>query len=350
MSGVRRLPSAISLLCSLFFAAVSPAQTIRGQLLDQDSEAPIEAALVVLIDSTGHEIRGVLTNEEGGFVLYAPGPGTYSLRAEHIGYRIQTSEPLPLAVGENRYYRMIVPVKAINLAGIEVEAERKCVVRPEQGLQTASLWEAARTVLNAVRWTERGEQYVHRVVRYHNELDPHTFVVRKQESDTMWLLATRPFVAANAADLIERGFVQEGVDGGRYYAPDAEVLLSDAFLDTHCFKVHRGGDEGLIGLAFEPVPSRDVTDVRGVLWLDKKTSALRFLEYRYTGLSIGVPTEDFGGRVEFQRLPTGMWIMASWSIRGPIIGVGGWGSRLVAIKEEGGSVIETLPVKDPRQP
>lgn len=350
MSGVRPLPSAISLLCPLLLAMNGSAQTIRGQLLDQDSKAPIEAALIVMVDSSGQEIRGVLTNEEGMFVISAPGPGTYRLRAEHLGYRNQMSAPLPLAVGESRYYRMIVPVKVIDLAGIEVEAERQCIVRPEQGLQTARLWEAARTVLNAVRWTERGQRFVHLVVRYHNELDPRTLVLRKQESDTSWRSATRPFVAAGAGDLVERGFVQGGIEDGSYYAPDADVLLSDAFLDTHCFKVHRGVEEGLIGLAFEPVPDRAVADVQGVLWVDAETAALRFLEYGYTGLDIGVPTDNFGGRVEFRRLPTGTWIMASWSIRGPVIGLGGWRSTLIAIKEEGGVVLQTLPANGPRKP
>jgi len=276
-------------------AATGSAQTIRGQLLQQDNEAPIAAALVVLVDSTGQEVRGVLTNEEGIFVLSAPGPGTYNLRAEHIGYRVTTSAPLRLDARENRTYRMAVPVQAIELAGLDVEAERQCVVRPEEGLRTARLWEAARTVLNAVRWTERGELYAYQVARYHSELDPRTLVVRQQESDTIWRLAARPFVAADAVDLVERGFVQEGTAGGSYYAPDAEVLLSDAFLDTHCFKVQTGGEKGMIGLAFEPIPDRAVTDVQGVLWLDEQTSALRFL-FEPTTFATSPPPSPLGPR------------------------------------------------------
>ncbi len=244
---------------------------------------------------------------------------------------------------------MEIAVEPVELSGLAVEVERECVVRPEEGLETARLFEAARKTLNAVRWTERGRLFIYEVVRFQRELDPRTLVVRQQKADTTWRVAVRPFVAADADDLVQRGFVQESPADTSYYAPDAEVLLSDAFLDTHCFKVRAGGETGLIGLAFEPVPGRAVPDVQGVLWLDPETGALRSLEYRYTDLHIGVPVEHFGGRVEFEQLSTGAWIMGGWYIRGPIIRLSGpWLHRerrpkLVAIKEVGGAVLRAVP-------
>jgi hypothetical protein len=329
-----------------FFALATPgsAQTVRGRLLEPDSETPIAAALVLLIDSAGRELDGVLTDDEGTFLLRAPGSGTYRLRAEHIAYRTTTSAPLELAAGESRLYRMAISIRPIELSSLDVEAERQCTVRPEAGLEMASLWEAARKALNAVRWTERGQLFVFEVVRYQSELDPRTRVVRQQQADTTWRMA-RPFVAANADDLVRHGFVQESPGDTSYYAPDADVLLSDAFLDTHCFEVRTRGEAGLIGLDFQPVPGRDVADVRGVLWLDHQTGALRSLDFQYTGLDIGVPSTHFGGRLEFERLPTGAWIIGNWSIRGPIIARGGWGRprTLAGIKEVGGTVLQIIP-------
>ncbi len=349
MGSLRALRPAIGLFCLLAFATPGSAQTVQGRLLEQDTEKPIAAALVLLLDSQGQELRGVLTNEEGAFTLRAPGPGAYTLRAEHIGYRTTTSPPLQLAAGERRLYRMAIPVEPVELRGLYVEAERQCVIRPEEGLETATLWEAARKALNAVRWTERSQQFVYEVVRYQSELDPRTLMVRHQEADTTWRMGGRPFVAADADDLVQHGFVQESPGDTSYYAPDAEVLLSDAFLDSHCFKVQAGREPGLIGLAFEPVPGRDVVDVQGNFWLDHETGALRSLDYRYTDLHIGVPAEHFGGRLEFERLPTGAWIIGSWWIRGPIIALGGprpYGARrqtLAAIREVGGTVLQIVP-------
>jgi hypothetical protein len=96
------------------------------------------------------------------------------------------------------------------------------------------------------------------------------------------------------------------------------VLVSEAFLDRHCFRVRRNVRRGLIGLAFEPVFDRVVPDVRGVLWLDTAEVALRSLEFRYVGLPRWAPEAHVGGRVEFDRLPGGAWFMRSWWMRAPI--------------------------------
>jgi hypothetical protein len=100
-----------------------------------------------------------------------------------------------------------------------------------------------------------------------------------------------------------------------YYGPDAEVLLGDVFVATHCFSARDGGPEhpGLVGLAFEPAPKRRLPDVTGVLWLERRSLELRFLDFSYTGLW----TKDLGGRVEFARLASGPWIVAYWWIRTP---------------------------------
>src|SRR3990172_5426032 len=81
-------------------------------------------------------------------------------------------------------------------------------------------------------------------------------------------------------ELVSRGYVVTGPrDTVDYYAPDAEVLLGDGFVNTHCFNVRDGGNEhpGLVGLVFEPVPTRTLPDVEGVLWIEKGSLGLRFL-------------------------------------------------------------------------
>ncbi|CAN5331760.1 hypothetical protein BH20GEM2_BH20GEM2_18930 [soil metagenome] len=174
-------------------------------------------------------------------------------------------------------------------------------------------------------------------------------------------LATLPFASLPAAELAAGGYVQAGPEGTYYYAPDADVLLSDTFLDGHCFRVERGEgtERGLIGLAFEPVeprgqPARGRTEIEGVLWLDRASAELRSLEYRYRDVPHDVPTDRLGGRVEFDRLPDGSWIVRRWWVRMPIVETrrdrfrkpdGGAvqereRSVLTGLKEEGGEVVE----------
>ncbi|MEE9533899.1 MAG: carboxypeptidase regulatory-like domain-containing protein, partial [Acidimicrobiia bacterium] len=90
---------------------------------------------------------------------------------------------------------------------------------------------------------------------------------------------------------------------------------------THCFRVVRDARKhaGLIGLAFEPVRGRRLTDVKGALWIDEQSSELRFLEFSYTNLPYDLDDERIGGTVEFMPLPSGEWIVHRWQIRMPSV-------------------------------
>jgi hypothetical protein len=122
------------------------------------------------------------------------------------------------------------------------------------------------------------------------------------------------------ARLIAEGFA-ETPSGGRwvYAAPDATVLLSDAFLDTHCFRLERGDDggAGLLGLAFEPLAGRRMVEVSGTLWMDPASGRLRELEYRYVNLPGELRDGLVGGELFFAGMPNGTWIVKEWRIRMP---------------------------------
>ena len=113
---------------------------------------------------------------------------------------------------------------------------------------------------------------------------------------------------------MENGFIRHLQNGElRYFSPDAQVLLSDVFLDSHCFRLTAHSDyETLVGLAFEPVRRSDFKDVEGTLWLDRETAALQFLEYGYTWAQYPEALGVARGHVEFEGLPNGSWIVRKW--------------------------------------
>jgi hypothetical protein len=327
------------------------AQVIHGQLARDGSSEPIGGALVVLLGADGTQLTGALTNPEGRFTIRAPGPGVYTLRAEQIGFATVTSPALRLADAETLEYSMLARVEPVRMDGLTVTGRRRrCVVRPREGEQLHTLWEEARKALNAAAWTEEQGLFRFRYVRYERELDPASLRVRTHREVATAGLSANPFVSIPAEQLENEGYVRMSGADAWYFAPDAEVLLSDRFLDQHCFKLASGRPdaEGLIGLAFEPVSGRGLPDIEGVLWLHRSTAELHHLEYRYTRLSIPVATDELGGRIDFERLPTGAWIIRRWYIRMPVIGTSSsqWldtGSRtshtLLALKEDGGEVV-----------
>jgi hypothetical protein len=336
------------LFVALFLVpAALAAQTVRGHLVEEGTGLPIDGALLVLLDVDGGQRAGSLSNPAGRFEIQAPAAGRYRLRAERIGYRSVVSEPLVLAAGQVLDFRLVVPAVAIAIEGIAVEARRRCFMRPQDGMLVATLWEEARKALNAAAWTERQNLVRFRAIRYERELDPRGMRVTSEQSRSWWGSRITPFRSLPVDDLLRNGYVRNEEGVLHFYAPDAEVLLSDAFLDHYCFRVVEQTD-GLVGVGFEPAGRRSVPDVRGTLWIDRATAELRRLEYGYVRAPAGSGAERAGGEVEFRRLPTGAWIIERWSIRMPQLAeqLQRSGTAVItrnvvtSIREEGGQVVE----------
>jgi carboxypeptidase family protein len=341
----RRLPSSNLLLAASFVATSLSAQTLLGELAGAVTGQPVAYALLLLVDSTGHERVRTLSDGVGHFVLVAPAPGTYRVRVLRIGYRSFESPTMTLDVGERRY-NAALPDVAIALPAVTVEAEKRCRVRPPsgpgEGETVAALLEQSQTVLGLVELAVKRRLFRFRSALFERSLGTN-LVVTNQTGDTSMGFSAWPFESVPADSLVGNGFVQGGPNGPTYYSPDASVFFSDAFLDTHCFSVekHRT-DSTLIGLRFEPVRKRKLPDVRGVLWLERSRTELRRLDYNYTGLEGWVPTNLTGGWVEFRRLPNGAPLIVGWQIRAPIPMSSGGERKLFGFKEREGRVVNVF--------
>ena len=300
------------------------AQTVMARVLDEETGGPVTGALVHLVDGAGGPVRDQLTDPLGRAIFADVSDGAYRVRVEMIGRATTSSQLFEVAAGSPVQLELRLPSSAIVLEGIEVSAGERCQVRPEEGLATARVWDEARKALEAASFTDRSNLYRYRTETYERDLDGDGRVVLREEGSSRVAYLRVPFTSLPAEDLIRDGFLQPDESRANvYYAPDAEVLLSDPFLDTHCLRLREGEDEaeGLIGVGFEPVPSRDrdVVDIRGVLWLDPATSELRWLEYRYVNIPPEADTGLVGGFVEFRRMDDGTWIVPEWWIRMPLL-------------------------------
>jgi hypothetical protein len=323
-------------------------QIAQGQLLDAETGVPVEGALVLLLDQAGEEVGGYLTNNAGRFIIQAPASGTYTLRAERIGYETVSSDPFQLRQAERFGIRLETKKTAIELEGIRVEGNQRCLVRPGEGLQVALVWEEARKALTVQDWTEREGSFRFQMVKYERELDAYTGTIESETREVYSGISRSPIQSLPAADLLAEGFIRPGTGGGYdYFGPDASVLLSDLFLDTHCFSLASDPDRpGEIGLSFEPVNRGRMPDITGTLWLDSETAILRVLEYDYTWSPWPEAYGVAGGQVDFESLPTGAWIVRKWWIRMPVMATdysrpasGGVSRiRVIGIKEVGGEI------------
>lgn len=352
---------AIGLTFTASIAAPAHAQTIHGELVEKGTNAPVPGAFVVLLDDADRQRDAALTDAEGRFVLSAPGPGEYTLGLDRIGYLSTRTDPIALSREQVIRYRLETIVAPVALQDIEVAMESDCRIRPEEGRAVARVWEEARKALNATAFTQQMGLLQYSVVARERVLDPFTLGVREEsERRRSGITHGSPYVALPAAVLTRSGYARFEEEEQTYYGPDATTLLSDEFLDTHCLVLREpSADEPhSIGVGFEPVRDRRLPDIRGTLWLDERTAELDRLEYSYTNLPSAVERRGAEGEIDFERLPSGEWIIREWRIRMPVVRLPD--SRLyshltmdpndrvatvIRVKEDSGEVIEIVPTR-----
>ena len=327
--------------------SASRAQLVRGRVVRELDRIPVAGAVVMLADSADGTVARTLSDELGRYTLRAPAGGRYHLRTLRVGFMPATTSSFALAAGATAERDVIVGAIPLRLEAIRVTDRNSCVAATAfaSGAATVALWSAARTALLASVITDEAHALDGTVALFERRLDPDDDAIRDQTVRLREIAGTRPFLAPPAATLARDGFALEDDRGTVYLAPDADVLLSDAFGAQHCFGIAARDSAGSIGLAFAPIaPRGDVVDVAGTLWIDRATEELRALDFHYTGVPSPVAAVDAGGRLDFARLPTGEWIVSRWRLRLPVVerlldgNLVSWHVREIA--ESGGTLLE----------
>lgn len=119
-----------------FAATAVPAwgQAVLGRTVAAATDAPVGGVFVTLTDATGRQAAGFLSRENGRFLIQAPGPGRYLLRAELIGYG-SVERAVELTADETVHETVRLPLEAIPLEGIVARSsrERVCALSPTEG-------------------------------------------------------------------------------------------------------------------------------------------------------------------------------------------------------------------------
>lgn len=339
---------AVVVVAALAGVMPAAAQTVIGSLVAEDTRQPIAGAVIHLLRGD-ERLSSSYSGEDGTFAVRAPAPGRYRLRAERIGFETAVSGALDIPADGLRF-TFVVPVRAIRLDGIVVEAETQC--RPTRdAVDVAMVWEEARKALDAVAITERSELVRSAIVAYERDLDAATLAPTRELQRVRAVRSRVPIRSLPAEELAAKGYVHVEAEGIDWYAPDAEVLLSDSFLATHCFRLREDSDRpGRIGLAFSPTAGAR-PDIEGVLWLDRASAELRDLEYRYTRMPWDVHHDGIGGRVAFDRVEGGPWIVREWFIRMPLLQrdlINRAAIRITSFRQTGSEVVDIVQALNTR--
>jgi hypothetical protein len=340
------------LMCAMAAALVLPSvasgQTVRGTVAGADAQ-PVSGVVVLLVDSMSQVAARALSDARGAFVVATTRAGTYRLRTLRIGFRSTISDPVELRTGGEITKQIVLSPVPVGLDTMRVVDASVCRAFTDSGAATFRVWEQVRTALTATQLTSASRTIAATTVVYDRTLDKNSGRVLQQRSTTSTDYVTRAWRTAPPDSLHRAGYVVERRDNSvEYYGPGLDMLLSSAFVDDHCFRLTTDRKQpSLLGIAFEPTPERKkgVAELRGTLWVDRASSELRRMEFRY----VNVPPEvepQAGGQVEFIRMRDGTWAIASWNIRMPVVEqvvVPGHGAepRVTSVQVAGGDLTLT---------
>jgi hypothetical protein len=182
------------------------------------------------------------------------------------------------------------------------------------------VWEQARTAIMATQATlDRGALSA-ALLDYHRTRAPDGSTTLESLNLTELDSVTQLWSSPSARELARAGYIVQSGDSTNFRAPALDVMASDEFAASYCYRVTSTPDSSAIAIAFEPAkPSKGISELRGVITLDRATAALRSFDFRYTNLPRLLDEAGAGGRLEFVALRDGGWAISRWLIRMPFI-------------------------------
>lgn len=368
--GVRR---DVALLCVALALLAHPAsaQLVRGSVQAEDG-TPVATALVLAMDAGGETRATRITDSDGSFTLALPGAGEWTLRVERLGYG--TGERMvTVAADETVELVLTVAPDPVAVRGIDVVVGRRCPERAG-GPEVVKVWSEARAVLADADRSDPADRARFRIVTTERDYTYHQYRERfrpprsewtggrlRWDADTVWAEGGVAMTAEAPEVPLGEGFIRPAFPGlelddvylYQYSAPGPSIILSDAFLSTHCFFLReQPGKEAWIGLGFEPDRLSGLEhDVEGTFWLPASDHVLPHIEFRYTRhprqdelrvlYEIGgriknrdrqqvsnldyVPAdshdrfEDLGGRIDLSHVPDVGWIVHRFRLTWPLV-------------------------------
>lgn len=288
------------------------AQQARGVVRDSAVGAPIPGVVVTVLDAGGASAARVITDAAGRFTVQAA-LSSPRLRLMRIGYR-----PRDVAMGADRG-ELVLSMEKIPpmLERIRVTDSEVCPGSPDRGA-AFFLWDQARAGLLATVVSRDQKPAIAKTILYEQTMSPIDQTIRRQTKQVKSGRTTRPFTAsAEPAVFARNGYMTEDARGRMFHAPDAEVLLHESFVATHCFRLLAADSAhvGQTGVAFTPMQGREaLVDVTGVIWMDAVAAQLRSLDFTFTSLDPASMAARAGGHIEFVTTPNGMSIISRWRL------------------------------------
>jgi hypothetical protein len=113
------LISNLILFCCLNLIA-QPTQTIRGKVVDEESQAPLLAANVIILEAG--PVTGVITDDVGSFTIADVPVGRYTVLVSHMGYKSFIMRDVLVGTGKEVFLEVGMKELLLEMEGVSVVA------------------------------------------------------------------------------------------------------------------------------------------------------------------------------------------------------------------------------------
>jgi hypothetical protein len=113
---------AISFLHSFFLIAQPNLNcSIRGQILDRQTQSPLPGATVTIVGS--NPLTGTITSDNGTFVLTGLNVGQYELKISYLGYHTNITDPVSVMTGKESSIIVLLDENIMTVPEVEIKSE-----------------------------------------------------------------------------------------------------------------------------------------------------------------------------------------------------------------------------------
>ncbi|MBK8246903.1 MAG: hypothetical protein IPK85_05830 [Gemmatimonadetes bacterium] len=236
MRALKRCAALTAFLC-VAWSRPLVAQELRVTAVDSATGQPLAGVIISVISANGAVRVHGLTDEVGGLRLRTDIGSSIELTGQRVGLAAARLGPLTSAVGVQEVTLSLGPSRQ-RLSAVTITGRSQCGAMGA-GTDAAQIWNEVRKALTASTFRARSAPAL-RVWRYVRTLDMQDRVL--QDSVTSREATNDPgFSSAPVTSVMQAGFVQTRDERQVYFAPDAAVLLSDAFVQEHCFRAGSAG-------------------------------------------------------------------------------------------------------------
>lgn len=291
--------------------------SISGSVTDS-AGARVPGSLVVALDERGQLMARALSGSDGAYKLILPTSAKLTVHALRVGY--VPSEAVRTDATSNAPLRLTLSSVRTQVSNEKSRQKGVCGAPHDADSDVTLLWEEARKAIASTRLNFGSTPLSAHAIAFDRRTSRDGKTVLGERTHENDVSAHRPFNSLPPDSIANAGYVIESESDVSYYAPDAEVLLSGRFADSHCFGVQSppSAHPDWIGLSFKPTKERvGVKEISGTFWFDRESLQLRRIEYRYTNVPAAYLSAGVGGAISFQLLPFGAWIINQWEIRMP---------------------------------